>query len=142
VESGCKTAVEGGFDHDVQDSSGGEMNAEITRAIVGIYRMACGRGPTKARAMFRSDVVVVILEEVLTVAERNLVADGRSDAVLAMRRSLHDTMRPALIAAVAAATGSSVLALMSDTHADPDAAVEVFLLDRAVDQSRGVPPPP
>lgn len=117
------------------------MNAEITRAVVGIYRMACGRGPTKARAMFRGDVVVVILEEVLTVAERNLVADGRSDAVMAMRHSLHATMRPALIAAVAEATGLPIRALMSDTHADPDAAVEVFLLDRAVNQPGGAAAP-
>jgi uncharacterized protein YbcI len=103
--------------------------------------MACGRGPTKARAIFRGDVVVVILEEVLTVAERSLVADGQSDAALAMRRSLHATMRPALIAAVAEATGLPVRALMSDTHADPDAAVEVFLLDRDVNRSRGAAAP-
>jgi uncharacterized protein YbcI len=141
VESGCKIGVEGGFDREVQDASGGEINAEIARAIVGIYRMACGRGPTKARAMFRGDVVVVILEEVLTVVERNLVADGQSEAALAMRRSLHAAMRPALITAVAEATGLPVRALLSDTHGDPDAAVEVFLLDRAVNQSRGAAAP-
>ena len=50
---------------------------EISNAMVGLYKEAFGRGPTKARAQFAGpDTLVVILEASLTVAERNLVAMG------------------------------------------------------------------
>lgn len=31
---------------------GGELNADVARAVVGIYRDVAGRGPTRARAFF------------------------------------------------------------------------------------------
>jgi uncharacterized protein YbcI len=148
VEDGWKNTLDVasglGRDHDIRDGAGGELNAEIARSVVGIYRHTCGRGPTKARTMFRSDVVVVILEDVLTPAERSLIADGRADAALDMRRSLHAAMRPTLATAIAEATGCLVLAVMSDSSDDPDVTVEIFLLDRPVDPSspRGPAPLP
>jgi uncharacterized protein YbcI len=144
MESGWKSAIDGpqppASYWDGPEGIGGEVNAQIARSIVAAYRVAYGRGPAKARAMFRGDVVVVVLEDVLTQAERSLIASGRADAALEMRRSLHAAMRPALERAVVAATGCGVRAVMGDTHADPDVAVEVFLLDRAVDPSRGLAP--
>lgn len=143
VENGWKSTLDEvfgvGSDHGGRDGAGGELNAEIARSVVGIYRHACGRGPTKARAMFRSDVVVVILEDVLTPAERSLIADGRADAALDMRRSLHAAMRPTLATAIAEATGCPVRAVMSDSNDDPDVTVEIFLLGRPVDPSRVAP---
>jgi uncharacterized protein YbcI len=140
VENGWKSpyddAIAVAGERDARDGAGGELNAEIARSVVGIYRVACGRGPTKARAMFRGDVVVVLLEQVLTQAERSLIADGRSDAAMAMRHSLHEAMRPSLALAVAEVTGSPVRAVLSDTHDVPDVAVEVFLLEHPVDPSR------
>jgi uncharacterized protein YbcI len=134
MEKGCKDTVE-----QVPPGAGGELNAAIARSIVAIYRDVCGRGPTRARTMFRGDVVVVILEEVLTVAERNLIADGRASAALAMRRGLRATMRPAMERAVGEATGSPVRAAMGDASDDPDVSVEVFVLERPVDPAHRPP---
>ena len=117
--------------------AGGEVNAEIARAIVRIYRAVCGRGPTKARATFRGDVVVVVLEDVLTPSELSLIASGRAEVALSMRRELRAAMSGSMARAVATVTGSEVRAVMGDTHHDPNIAVEVFLLDRPVDPSRG-----
>jgi uncharacterized protein YbcI len=139
VENGCKRTPDEAFglgrDHGGRDGAGGELNAEIARSVVGIYRRWCGRGPTKARTMFRSDVVVVVLEDVLTPAEHSLIANGRANAALDMRRSLHAAMRPSLAAAIAEATGRPVRAVMSDSNDDPDVTVEIFLLDGPVDLS-------
>ena len=60
---------------------GGELNAAVARAAVRVHRWHAGRGPTKARAFFRHDVVVAVLEDALTVTERSLIADDRRDAV-------------------------------------------------------------
>src|SRR3954469_7476877 len=119
-------------DHEAEHGLGLELNASIARAVVGIYRRICGRGPTKARATYRGNVVVVVLEQVLTQAEQSLVASGRCDEALALRRELHGAMRDELALAVGELTRSSVRAVMGDAEFDPDIAVEVFVLDQAV----------
>ena len=145
MENGWKNTLDEAFglggDHVGRDGAGGELNAEIARSVVGIYRHWCGRGPTKARTMFRGNVVVVVLEDALTPAEHSLIADGRADAALDMRRSLHAAMCPSLTTAIAEATGCPVRAVMSDSNGDPDVTVEVFLLDRPVDPSHVAPAP-
>jgi uncharacterized protein YbcI len=115
----------------------GELNAEIARSIVQIYRVARGRGPTKARAWFRGDVVVVILEGICTPTERSLIASGRSEEAARLRRDLHGAMQDLLRDAVAGLTGAEVRIVLGDSAHDPDVAVEVFMLDRTVDASHG-----
>jgi uncharacterized protein YbcI len=111
----------------------GELNAGIARSIVQIYRAVRGRGPTKARALFRGDVVVVIVEGICTPTERSLIASGRSEAAATLRRDLHAGMQDLLRDAVAELTGAEVRVVLGNSAHDPDVAVEVFMLDRAVD---------
>jgi uncharacterized protein YbcI len=113
-------------------AGGGELNEALARAVVGIHRDLVGRGPTKAHAFFRGNVVVVVLNEVMTPGERTLVASGRSDAASHMRRELHDTMRADLALAVEQLTGASVDALVVDSDVDADTTVALFVLDRPI----------
>jgi uncharacterized protein YbcI len=119
----------------------GELNAEITRSIVQIYRAVRGRGPTKARAWFRGDVVVVVLEGICTPTERSLVAGGRSAEAARLRRDLHGVMEDLLRDAVAGLTGAGVRVVLGASAHDPDVAVEAFMLDRTVDASHGAASP-
>jgi uncharacterized protein YbcI len=107
----------------------GQLNAAISNALVRIQREYFGRGPTKARASVRDDMVVAVMEDTLTKAERSLVAAGRHEEVINTRRSFQQTMRADVVAAVQALTGRRVVAFMSDTHIDPDLACEVILLE-------------
>ena len=59
-----------------------------------------GRGATRSRAFVEQDVVVCVLEDGATRAERNLVAAGKSDLVRVQRDALQRAMGPQLIAAV------------------------------------------
>jgi uncharacterized protein YbcI len=111
-----------------EHSSGGELNAAISKAVVKIQRDYLGRGPTKARTSIRDNTVVVLLEDTLTKAERSLVLDGKEDEVLVTRGSLQRTMRRDMEEAVAALTGREVVAFMSTNHIDPDLACEVFVV--------------
>lgn len=111
---------------------GGELNAAIARAVVGIHRHHVGRGPTKAQVFFRHNVVVTLLGDVLTRAEQTLIENGEHATVLELREQLHEAMRPELVAAVERLSGRTVTVFMSDAHLEPDMAVEVFVLDRAV----------
>ena len=108
---------------------GGHLSAAISNAAVRIQREYLGRGPTKARASLHGDIVVVLMQDTLTRAERSLAADGRQEDVLRSRRSLQGTMRGEIVAAVEELTGRSVIAFMSDTHIDPDLACEILVLE-------------
>jgi uncharacterized protein YbcI len=112
--------------------SGGELSAAIARAVVRLHRDQIGRGPTKARAFFRDNTVVVILEDILSKGERSLVAAGEEEAVLEIRRTFQATMRESLIATVERLTGCKVVAFMSMSHIDPEMSAELFILDRPV----------
>jgi uncharacterized protein YbcI len=112
--------------------AGGRLNAAIARAVVQIHHDTVGRGPTKAQAFYRHDVVVVVLRDVLTRAEHSLAEGGREKTVMELRREFHESMRPALVAAVERLTGCKVVSFLSDNDVDPDVAVEVFVLDRPV----------
>jgi uncharacterized protein YbcI len=109
--------------------AGGQLNAAISNALVRIQRDYLGRGPTKSRVSIRDDVVVALMEDTLTKAERSLVADGHGDEVLRTRRSFQQTMRADITAAIEELTGRSVIAFMSDTHIDPDIACEIIILE-------------
>jgi len=107
---------------------GGPMASAISNAVVSIYADYLGRGPTRARTSFGRDLVVVVLEETLTKAERRLVSDGEGETVVNARRTFQRTMRTDLVEAVERLTGRAVVAFLSDQSVTPDVAVEAFTL--------------
>ena len=110
--------------------TGGELNAALTREVVRIHTTNLGRGPNKSFTFHNGAVVVTVLQDVMTKAERNLTENAHGEAVLEMRQLFQRTMGPELKESVEKLTGRRVVALMSDNHIDPDMAVEVFILDR------------
>jgi uncharacterized protein YbcI len=115
-----------------QALAGGELNHAIANAIVRGHRRFVGRGPVKAQAFYRHNIIVVVMRDALTQAEQSLVADGRDEAVLKVRQQLQQVMRGPLLSAVEEITGCRVDASMSAMHINPDLAVELFVLDRSV----------
>jgi uncharacterized protein YbcI len=111
---------------------GGDLNATVTRAVVRFLRQETGRGPTKARAFYRGDIIVVVLEDLMTRAERRLVDHGERDAVMKMRAAFQNSMRASLATVVEGLTGAKVRALMSSNNLDPDIAIQVFVMDRPI----------
>lgn len=109
--------------------SGGELNAALTREVVRIHTAVLGRGPNKSFSFHNGNVVVTVLQDVLTKAERSLSGSGHGEAVLAMRSLFQRTMAEEMKRSVERLTERRVVALMSDNHLDPDMAVEVFILE-------------
>jgi uncharacterized protein YbcI len=115
---------------DSQPLRGGELNAAVTREVIRIQSESHGRGPKKAFSFHNGNVLVTILEEVLSPAERRLVRSGQVEAVLKIRRLYQGTVAAEMKERIEAVTGRRVTALLSDNHVEPDMAVEVFILDR------------
>jgi uncharacterized protein YbcI len=106
----------------------------ISNASVRTVREFTGRGPTKAKTVINRDSVTVLFEDTMTKAETGLIAAGKSDLVLQMRREIQRTMADALIAIVEGVMQRKVIAFMSDNHVEPDMAVEVFVLEPRPDE--------
>jgi uncharacterized protein YbcI len=106
----------------------GEVRATISREIVRLQAEYYGKGPTRARAYISDDLVVVVLEETFTRAEKTLAQRGEGDAIQHIRRRFQQQMADDFISVVEQATGRRVRAFLSDTHIEHDVSVETFLL--------------
>jgi len=108
---------------------GGELNAAITSALVGIHTQHLGRGPRSASTFHYGHVLVTLMHDVLTPAEKSLTETHQTGAVANIRRLFQETMEADFREAVERLTGRRVLAFISGNHLNPDIAAEIFILD-------------
>jgi uncharacterized protein YbcI len=96
--------------------------------MVALHREHFGRGPGAARSFANDDLVVCVLSEVYTAAERTLIEAGQAKHVR-RTRSLHlEALEDRYRASAERILGRPILAFLSVAHVDPDLAVEVFVL--------------
>jgi uncharacterized protein YbcI len=120
-----------------RDGADAAEMASVTNDLVRLHSEYYGKGPTKARSYVVSDTVVSILEGGFTTVEATLIAEGKSRAVHDVRRSFQAAMEDRFRAVVERATGRRVIAYMSQTHTDPDLAIELFVLDGVAGETAG-----
>lgn len=114
----------------------GQSRATIATEIVRLQSEYYGKGPTKSRVRVDQDVVVVVLEETFTPAERTLIDRGEADGIQDIRRRFQRAMAEQFISIVEQATGRRVRSFFSDTDLKNDISVEVFVLaDSRTDMS-------
>jgi uncharacterized protein YbcI len=106
----------------------GEMRATISNEIVRLQAEYYGKGPTKAKTYIVDDLVVVVLEESFTRAEKTLVERGEREAVEHIRRRFQQQMAESFSSVVEQATGRKVRTFLSETNVEHDVSVETFLL--------------
>jgi uncharacterized protein YbcI len=111
----------------VSHDASGAIVATISREIVGIYAEYFGRGPTKAKTLWREEIITVILENAFTRAERVLVDGGRFDQVRLNRQAFQDQVEPLFRETIERVTGRQVVTSLSQINRDGVAA-EVFVL--------------
>ena len=109
-------------------SSLGEMRATISREIVRLQAEYYGKGPTRAKTYIVDDLVVVVLEESFTRAEKTLAERGEREAIQHIRRRFQQHMAESFTSVVEQATGRKVRAFLSETDIEQDVSVETFLL--------------
>jgi uncharacterized protein YbcI len=106
----------------------GEMRAMISKEIVRLQAEYYGKGPTKAKTYIVDDLVVVVLEESFTRAEKTLAERGEREAIQHIRRRFQQAMADSFTSVVEQATGRRVRAFLSETDIAQDVSVETFLL--------------
>jgi uncharacterized protein YbcI len=111
-----------------QDRPSAQM--QISNEMVRLYKEQFGRGPTKARTNWAGpDVLVTVLEDTLTPAERNLVRLGEHQRLRDLRMFFQYATVTEFCGPVERITGRKVRAFHSsiDTLAD-GMAIETFVL--------------
>src|SRR5215217_5206310 len=105
----------------------GEIRATISNEIVRLQAEYYGKGPTKAKTYIVEDLVVVVLEESFTRAEKTLVERGEREAVEHIRRRFQQQMAESFSSVVEQATGRKLRTFLSETDIENDVSVETFL---------------
>lgn len=124
-------AAEVGETGDITSDGGFETRAvlaEISRAMVKIYKEQFGRGPTKSRADWAGeDTLVCILENTLTPAETNLAALGEHQRLRDVRLFFQHATLKEFVGSVERITGRTVRSFVSGMDTHEDLAVELFV---------------
>lgn len=115
----------------------GQIEAEISEAIIKFEREYMGRGPKETRSYLLGDMIVIRLRGVLTPAEKQL-ADAPSYAeggqlVKQVRMQLLEKARTLLEAIIHDITGRNVVSLHTDISTRTGERVIIWTLDGAVD---------
>ena len=120
-----------------QQSPNGEMDAslvaQISLAMVGLYKDVFGRGPGGVRTHWAGpDTVVVLLEDTLTRAERNLVKLGEHGRLRETRSYFQYASVREFCEPVERLTGRKVRSFLSGTDTEVDGlSTETFVLHPA-----------
>ena len=113
--------------------SKGELEAEISQAVIRFKKEYMGRGPLSVRTYLIDDMVLVRLQGVLTAAEQKLAeVEERSrgrDLIKQMRLELIEHGRPLLETVVEAILGAKVTSLHTDISTKTGESVILFTLD-------------
>ena len=106
----------------------GNLRAEISTAIVGLYKQHYGKGPTHCRTYLEPNLVVVVLGEGYTSGEQTMFEAGKWHEVRNARQIWQDSMEERFVTTIERLTDRRVSAFLSANRQDPDFAVELFVL--------------
>jgi uncharacterized protein YbcI len=107
----------------------GTLRSAVSQAIVRIHAEHYGKGATQAKTYVWDNLLVTVLRDVLTTAERTLVEVDRADTVREVRTTFQFTMEQTFRSAVERLTGRRVHSFMSQVDPANGLGVEVFVLE-------------
>ena len=109
---------------------GDSLLRQISREIVHTQKEAFGKGPTHSKAYMFDDMLLVVMRDGLTVAEKTMLEFGQEDLVRNFRQQFENEMTSRLIGVIERLTERKVLTYQSQVMFDPDVIVEMFVFDK------------
>jgi len=118
---------------DTVDKTKGQIEAEITEAVIRFEKEYMGRGPVEAKTYIVDDMVLVRLKGVMSRAEHQLATEGDAprgrDLIKQVRRESLERGRMLLEAVVRDAVRQNVVSLHTDISTVTGERVIVFTLE-------------
>lgn len=112
-------------------AEGPDLKQAISSAIAGLYGRFYGHDRTTATTYINDNVVVCVLESILSEEEHSQVANGQRAEVIDGRVAFQSDTEDEFTAAVERLTNRRVVAFLSGNQTDPGVACELFFLDAA-----------
>ncbi len=97
--------------------------------MVAMYARCYGHDRTTGKTYINDNVVVCLLEDILSTGEHSLVALGRDKEVIDDRVAFQENMEDEFTAEIERLTGRRVTAFLSANQTTPAMACELFFLD-------------
>jgi uncharacterized protein YbcI len=108
----------------------GMQVAELSNAMVAIYKEQFGRGPTKAHTVYATkDLLVCTLENSLTPAEEKMLAFDEHQRVREIRMFFQHAAEKEFVETVERISGRRVRGFVSGMDTHQDISTEVFYLE-------------
>jgi uncharacterized protein YbcI len=109
--------------------TGSELTDAISAAMVDLYGKFYNHDRTTATTYINDNVVVCILEDILSSGESSQIADGASSDVIDGRVAFQAGAQDEFTAVIERLTGRTVTAFLSANQTDPGVASELFFLE-------------
>lgn len=108
---------------------GQELTEAISASMVALYAQHYGHDRTTGSTYLNDNVVVCVLENILSTAESSQVAQGAGDEVIDGRIAFQEDMQDEFTEEIERLTGRRVTAFMSANQTTPGVACELFFLE-------------
>jgi uncharacterized protein YbcI len=109
----------------------GQMEDEITKALIHWEREYLGRGPTEAKTDILRNMVIVTLKGILSQAEYHLAHNREGMALIKkLRQQLVEQGRPELEEIIMGITKAKVISLHTDISTKTGERIFIFRVDR------------
>ncbi len=109
------------------------LTTAISASMVDLYARHYGHDRTTGTTYINDNVVVCVLEDILSVDESSLVADGAAGEVIDGRVAFQEGMQDEFTAEIERLTKRRVTAFMSANQTSPGVACELFFLEAPPD---------
>jgi uncharacterized protein YbcI len=114
----------------------GQIEAEISNALIQFEKEYMGRGPQETNAFILDDMVLVRLKGVLTPAEQQLVKNPQgTELIKRVRSNLLEQGRELLAKSIETITGLNVVSLHTDISTKTGERVIIFTLNENLEKS-------
>ena len=112
-----------------RDPQGSVLTDAISASMVALYAEFYDHDRTTATTYINDNVVVCVLEDILSVGEDKQIADGESSDVIDGRVAFQEGAEDEFTKAVERLTKRNVIAFLSANQTAPGVACELFFLE-------------
>jgi len=109
--------------------AGSALTDAISAAVAALYAEFYDHERTAATTYINDNVVVCVLENILTSSESSQVADGAGKKVIDGRIAFQESSEDEFTKAIERLTGRRVTAFLSANQTNPGIACELFFLE-------------
>jgi len=114
-----------------EQQGGAELTEAISAALVELYAEFYDHDRTTATTYINDNVVVCVLEDILSSGESRQIAAGDGGDVIDGRVAFQEGAEDEFTAAIERLTGRAVTAFLSANQTSPGIACELFFLEAA-----------